>query len=211
MWSPTTVRVGVRSRLVLPRALAAAALVLAVMTAGAAAATSIGLTGFLLGSGEQTAFRVSGHPATQSTVKAFVNGAGGTKKEKQIEAAQLEKAGFVAAADEQLRASHGRQGFSLVMEFGGSAGARAAVAVLFKNAVLGQQGAKLAYFKVKGVAGTHGVTAVTRTVSTANVYWTEGRCTFGSGDYVPKRASAVSKPVIRGVLALQARTKGTCP
>ena len=129
----------------------------------------------------------------------------------EIEAAQLEKAGFVAAADEQLRASHGRQGFSLVMEFGGSAGARAAVAVLFKNAVLGQQGAKLEYFKVKGVAGTHGVTAVTRTVSTANVYWTEGRCTFGSGDYVPKRASAVSKPVIRGVLALQARTKGTCP
>jgi hypothetical protein len=209
--SLTTVRTGARSRLILPRAAAGTALVLAVMTATALAATSVGLTGFLLGSGEQTAFRVSGHPATQSTVKAFVHFSGGTRKEKQIETAQLDKAGFVAAADEQLRAPHGRQGFSLVIEFAGSAGARATVAELLKQAILVQPGAKLTHFKVKGVAGAHGVTAVTAIVSTANVYWTEGRCAFGSGDYVPKGASAASKPVISGVLALHARTKGTCP
>jgi hypothetical protein len=209
--SPTSFR-ALRLRFTLPKALAATAVVVVAMAATALAATSIGLTSFLLRSGEQTGFAVpAGSVHTQTTVKAFVNFSGGTKKQKQAEAAELEKAGFVAASDEQLRASHGRQGFSLVMEFTGSAGARLAAAKLFKMAVQGQKGAKLGYFRVKGISSARGVAAVSSGVSTANVYWTEGRCAFGSGDYVPKHAGALTKPVTSGALALHARTKGTCP
>lgn len=197
----------------LPKVLIATSLALATTAAAALGATSSGLAGFLLRSGEQTGFRVHGAPRTQTSVQAFVSFAGGSTKAKQTETAVLEKAGFVAASEEQLRASHGRQAFSLVMEFTSSASARAAVAYLIKSAAQGQKakGTKIATYRVKGVPSARGVTAVNRTVSTANNYWTEGRCAFGSGDYITKRTDPLSGPVISGVQALYRRTKGVCP
>jgi prepilin-type processing-associated H-X9-DG protein len=182
---------------------AAAGTALAVATAS--------LSSFLLSSGEQTNYKVSGHPATQDSIKAFVNYGGGSKKDKQAETAELLKTGFVGAADEQLRASHGRQAFSLVMEFSSDAGAQAAAAYMLKGAIQNQKGAKIAHFKVKGVPGARGITAHSGNASTANAYWADGHCTFGSGDYVPEHAGPLSKPVIAGIQSLYRRVKGACP
>ena len=74
-----------------------------------------------------------------------------------------------------------------------------------------QKGAKIAHFRVKGVPGARGVTAHSGNVSTANAYWADGHCTFGSGDYVPEHAGPLSKPVISGIQSLYRRVKGACP
>jgi hypothetical protein len=194
------------------RLLAAALIVLAAVAATALAVVTRSLSSFLLSSHEQTGYSVSGHPAIQSSTKAFVSYGGGSTKTKETETAELTKAGFIAAADEQLRASHGRQGFSLVMEFTSAAGAQSAATNLFKNAIAQQgKGAKLIRFKVKGVPGAKGVIAVGAGASTSNVYWADGQCAFGSGDYVPKQAGALDKPVITGVQSVHQRVKGACP
>lgn len=188
----------------------AAALALAVLAGGALAAAG-GLTGFLLRSGEQTGFHLHGRPVTQTTITAFVNFGGGTRKERQTETAQLTKEGFVLASNEQLSASGGRAGFSLAMEFTSPTGASAAAGDLLKTAIQGQKGSKLSRFRVKGVPSARGVLARGGTVDTANVYWTEGSCAFGSGDYIPSGAGPVTAPVITGAQKLNRRTRGTCP
>jgi hypothetical protein len=194
------------------KVLAATAIIVVAAAGAALAVVTRSLSSFLLSSHEQTAYSVSGHPSTQSSTKAFVNYGGGSKKAKETETAELTKAGFIAAADEQLQASHGRQGFSLVMEFTSAAGARTAAVYLFKNAISEQgKGAKLTRFKVKGVSSAKGVIAHGAGASTSNVYWSDGQCAFGSGDYVPKQAGALDKPVISGVQSLHKRVKGACP
>jgi hypothetical protein len=191
-------------------ALAAAGIVLLVVATTTFAAPS-GLIGFLLRSGEQTGFSVEGRPAVQKSIKAVVNYGGGSRKQRQTITQLLTKGGFVAAADEHLRASDGRAGFSLVMEFESAASARAAATYLLKLAIQQQKGATVSRFKVKGV-GAHGVLATgPNVVDTANLYWTEGRCAFGSGDFVPSKADAVSRPVITGAQSLFKRSEATCP
>ncbi|HWF25642.1 MAG TPA: hypothetical protein VG275_09360 [Solirubrobacteraceae bacterium] len=204
-----------------PKAAAATSLALAGLTLTALAATALAatalaapatLTGFLLRSGEQTGFRVRTRPATQTSVAAFVKSSGGTKRQKLTETAQLLKEGFVAASDEQLGATHGRQGFSLAIEFTSPAGAEAGAGDRFTTAFTQQKGAKLSRFRIKAVPSARGVLArYPGGTSTANVYWTEGQCAFGSGDLVAKQAGSVVPPVVAGVKRLYKRTGGTCP
>ena len=203
----TTSRAGKRAR----RVLAGGGLT-AVVLAASALAAGVGLTGFLLRSGEQTGYPVTGKRATQNSIEAYVNYGGGSKKQKRAETAELKKAGFLEAADEQLRASHGREAFSLVMEFSSSAGAQTIAAGLLSNAIkLQGKSAKLSRFTIPGVPSAAGVVAKAGRVATANVYWTAGDCAFGSGDYVPKHAGPVSTPVIAGVKALDKRIYDSCP
>lgn len=181
------------------------------LTATALAATGT-LTGFLLRSGEQTGFRVRTRPATQTSVATFVDTGGGTKQQRLTETAQLLKEGFVAASDEQLGATHGRQGFALVIEFTSPTGAQAGAGDLLTTAFTQQPGAKVSRFRIKAVPSARGVLArYPGGTSTANVYWTEGQCAFGSGDIVAKDAGPVIPPVVAGVKRLYKRTRGTCP
>jgi hypothetical protein len=191
--------------------LALATLAAIALTATALATTGI-LTGFLLRSGEQTGFRVRTRPATQTSVATFVNFGGGTKAERSTETARLLKEGFVAASDEQLGATHGRQGFSLAIEFTSPTGAEAGAGDLFTTAVTQQHGAQVSRFRIRAVPSARGLLArYPGGTSTANVYWTEGQCAFGSGDLVAKHAGPVTPPVVAGVERLYRRTGGTCP
>lgn len=202
---------GIRKEVCAQRLSALAALAAAALAATALAATGT-LTGFLLRTGEQTGYRVRTRPATQTSVATFVNFGGGTKAQRLTETAQLLKEGFVAASDEQLGATHGRQGFSLAIEFTSPTGAQAGAGDFLATAVTQQKGAKVSRFRIKAVPSARGVLArYPGGTSTANVYWTEGQCAFGSGDFIPKQAGPVTAPVVAGVERLYRRTGGTCP
>jgi hypothetical protein len=202
-----------RRRTLLPAA-GTFALVLLALCASALAAT--GFTRFLLRSGEQPGFKVDGRPAVAKTIASYLKESGLKGKQAAAQTKLLTAAGFTGGAQEQLSGPGGLQGFSLVGTFSKRTGATAVKQNLLTTAISQQKGGgtKEYRFKVPGVPSAGGVTAITGKVATANVYWTEGGCAFGSGLYLPNGGSmttaAIAKPVIAGVQSLHQRTHGNC-
>jgi len=115
----------------------------------------------------------------------------------------------VQAAGEQLEGKHGaRQGFSLVGRVQDPKGAAALAKSLYKKAVSGQSGAKLKKFTVRVLSTAQGITATEKPVATANVYWTEGRCAFGSGLFLPHGSGLSSKQIALRVIAGSSHSTG---
>jgi hypothetical protein len=200
-----------------PGRIAVLGVLLALCAGGVALAAAPSLQSFLLRSNEQPGFTVIKHTrGTQPTAAAYAKWSGVSPADQKAYAEKLKKTGFVQAAGEQLEGKHGaRQGFSLVVEFKTAKGAAALAKSLYKKAVSGQSGAKLKKFTVPGVSTAQGITATEKPVATANVYWTEGRCAFGSGLFLPHGSGLSSKQiasrVIAGVESQHRRTDGRCP
>ncbi len=199
-----------------PARVAVLGVLVALCACGAAIAASPSLSSFLLRSHEQPGYVITrGTHKTQRSAAAYAKWAGVSSADQNAYAERLKKAGFVKATDEQLHGRKSRQGFSLVVVFKHHAGAKELAGILIKNAYSEQQGAKLRSFKVPGVSSARGVTATEKPDATANVYWTEGRCTFGSGLLLPHGYTLSSKRIaaaaVAGVKSQHARTHGKCP
>jgi hypothetical protein len=180
----------------------------------APAAASLPLTYFLLHSGDQPGFSVSGTPRTVTSPVTFMQG-GASASQLSSSVTILNRSGFVQAAEEHTKGSGG-QGFSIVAEFKTAAGARAGAALLFD---LAQQskGPKQRVFTIPGFANARGLTQVgtVRAGPSANVYWFDGRCALGSGllskSGTHKTARQVARPVVLGIKKQLIRFGSSCP
>lgn len=190
----------------LSAAVALAALALALLP-GPASAAGLGLTAYLLRSGEQPGFSVLGRPVVSRSLAPFL--LGDSPRQRAARGRMLRAAGFRAFAAEQLTGARGQQGFSLVFELTSPAGARSVAAAFDRWASIGQSG-RLTAFTVPGVGRSAGVRAVARGISTANAYWVEGRCALAAGDALTRSDAGVAAPVIAGARALYRRTRGVC-
>ena len=191
-------------------ALGVLALGLATFSAPAGAA-SPALSQFLLKSGEQPGYSVSGKPTVSSTPAGFIEGGQFTASQVRSIVKTLKKAGFVKALEEPTSASSSNVGFSLVIEFTSPAGAQAGAALLLHLAEGGQSGWKV--FAVSGVPSATGITVNGGAGASANAYWSAGDCAFGSGLYDPKAVSAkkAAAPIQSGIRSQAKRVGTTCP
>jgi hypothetical protein len=196
------------------------------VTAGIAATSLAGLGGvalagetvarYLLRSGEQPGFHVAGRPVVAPTVAASVRDLHMTGPQATTFARLLTGAGFAGGAQERLAGPGGQQGFALVATFTRASGPATVRNYLIATAYHDNAGGhiRLVRFRVPGVPSARGVTASDGAVATANAYWTEGRCVFGSGLYLPSAAgrtpAAIAAPVITGIRSQRARTHGHC-
>lgn len=201
-----------------PRALAALALIAAVLSVAVISATAQASGGriarFLLRADEQPGFTRFGGPTVVTSLRTFLRTLYVDHGRRfRADLRRLRAEGFSGAAHELLQADNGRSGFSLVIELATPAAARAETRILLSRAYRNNHGAAFTAFRVPGVPSARGVRALggPQPGGTANVYWVEGRCAFGSGDYVPLAGSPLSRPVIAGAQALARRTGGHCP
>jgi len=195
----------------------AASVVVTVAAVGSASAASSGIATHLLRAGEQTGFHVSSKVSRIPTISAYVTWSGDKGAAAKADRKLLKETGFVDAAAEHLAGSGGKQGFSIVGSFSRSDGPAEARNALFASAVSSQRetGTTLTRFRIPGVPTARGVTAISSDgVATANVYWTEGRCTLGSGLYLPDAGSMtptqVDAPVVHGIRTQLRRSDGHC-
>ncbi len=180
-------------------------------SAGAAASP---LSKFLLKSGEQTGYTVSGHPTIASTAAGFIEGGPFTASQAANAIRTLKHAGFIKAVEEGDNGAGNREGFSSVLEFKSAAGAKTAAALFLNLAKTGQAGQATATgFTVPGVVGASGVTELGSSGASVNAYWSGGSCAFGSGlyDSTATSASAATAPVVAGIKAQFARVGASCP
>ena len=175
------------------------------------AATTSSLAPFLLKSGEEPGFTVSGHPTTIATPSGLIASGSLTKSESKSFVSTLRKAGFVKAVEENTKGSGSNEGLSLVIQFSNPAGAQAGAALFLQVAKSGQTGTKP--FSVAGVPGAKGVTVTGGAGGSANAYWSAGDCAFGSGAYeaLVTSAKAAASPVQAGIRAQAKRVGTTCP
>jgi hypothetical protein len=196
-------------RVVLTAAIAASSLA----ALGGIALAAIGISTYLLRSGEQTGFTVTGRPLVARTVAASVRDLQLKGRQAKTFTQLLTAGGFTGDAEEHLVASGGRQGFSLVAAFHRPGGPARVRDYLLGNAERDQSG-RVTRFAIPGVPSARGVTAVEGVLATSNVYWTEGRCVFGSGLFLPRASglsvAAINAPVIAGLRAQRARTHRRC-
>jgi hypothetical protein len=185
-------------------------------TIGGVAVAADTVSRYLLRSGQQPGFRVLGRPVFAPTVSASVRDLHMQGRQATAFGRLLTAAGFAGGAQEHLVGPGGRQGFSLVAIVARASGPAAVRNYLINNADHDNAGAhtRLIRFRVPGLPSARGVTAFAGTVATSNVYWTEGRCVFGSGLFLPSAAklttAAVNAPVIAGIRSQRARTHGRC-
>lgn len=196
-------------RVVLPAGMAASSLA----TLGGVALAATGISHYLLHTGEQPGFTVTGRPLVARTVAASVRDLQLKGRQAKTVTELLTRGGFAGSAQEHLVASGGRQGFSLVAALHRTGGPSRVRDYLLANAVKDQSG-RVTRFAVRGVPSARGVTAVDGVLATSNVYWTEGRCVFGSGLFLPvatgRSVAEINAPVIAGLKAQRARTHGRC-
>jgi hypothetical protein len=177
-------------------------------------AASPPLTHFLLRSGDQPGFSVSGTPKTVASAVEFMQG-GASPSQISSAVSILNHAGFVQAAEEHTSGAGG-QGFSFVVEFKSAAGARAGAALLLYLA--GQtKGTKPKVFTITGFANARGVTQVATAGAgaSANVYWFDGRCMLGLGLLTKagahKTGAQLARPVVLGIKKQLIRFGSSCP
>jgi hypothetical protein len=185
-------------------------------TTGGVALARDTVSRYLLRSGQQPGFRVSGRPVFAPTVSASIRDLHMRGRQATAFARLLTRAGFAGGAQEQLVGQGGRQGFSLVTTLARASGPAAVRNYLITNAYQDNTSAhgRLIRFRVPGMPSARGVTAFDGTVATSNAYWIEGRCVLGSGLFLPSAdkltTAAVNAPVIAGIRAQWARTHGHC-
>lgn len=183
---------------------------------GGVAVAGGAISRYLLRSGQQPGFRVSGQPLVARSVAASIRDLHMTGAQARAFTRVLTRAGFAGGAQEQLAGRGGRQGFSLVATFARASGPAAVRNYLIANASNDNRRGhlRLIAFAVPGVPSARGVTASDGTVATSNAYWTEGRCVFGSALYLPSAArlgtAAINAPVIAGIRSQRAATRGRC-
>jgi hypothetical protein len=193
-------------------AVTAALVVPGLLAIGAAgAATTSPLSHFLIKSGEEPGYSVSGRPTTITTAAGMVAGGSLSKSQSQSIISALRKAGFVKAVEENTKGTGSNEGLSLVIQFSSPAGAKTGAALLLHLAKTGQGGTKP--FTVAGVPGAQGVTLTGSAGGSANAYWSTGDCVLGSGLYdgTAISAKAAASPVEAGIRSQAKRVGATCP
>lgn len=205
-------RANISGKLIGPLAIAGA---VATMCAGCASSPTPprSLATFLLSSGQQPGYTVNGRATIYATVASLISGYGLTGNEETTYEKDLNDAGFELSEGESLSGSG--EGFSNVTEFTTAAGAKAWTDDAFRLSKSKQGSATILLFRVPGVGDARAFIARGNPVATANAYWTDGRCSFGSGLYLPNGANEttaeIAAPVIKGIEAQHARTGNACP
>jgi hypothetical protein len=173
------------------------------------------LATFLLSTGEQPGYSVSGSPTTYATIAQVISGYGLTGTQKVTYENDLSKAGFVRSVGEGLSGSGGLEGFSNVLEFRSAAGARAWTNEALQLAKSEQGSATIQAFTVSGVGSAQGFTAIGNPVATANAFWNDSMCSFGAGLRLPtgsgETPTEIAAPVISGIEAQHAHIGNACP
>ena len=175
------------------------------------AATTSSLAPFLLKSGEEPGFTVSGGPTTIATPSGLIASGSLTKSESKSFVSTLRKAGFVKAVEENTKGSGSNEtcpwflvqqpsplrGGSGAVPAGGQVGPDRDE-VLRRGRGPGSEGCHR-----DGRGGWVGGTA----------YWSAGGCDLGSGAYeaLVTSAKAAASPVQAGIRAQAKRVGTTCP
>ena len=168
-----------------------------------ASAVSRDLARYLVRADEEPGFRPTVRRPVVSSAKAWVRGMPAAVAAATIKRYAVE--GFVAATGERMKGADGAEGIDLVNEFKSHAGAMREMTWLIHWAHPTRR------FAVNGVPSAAGTIQVLASTSAANVYWVQGRCTLGIGDYLPHSVHPLTSPLIKAAQTLYRRTGGSCP